>query len=65
MDASYKESVDYDPNSFENELRRIFGINQTARGQSEISMFGNKYPLKDAVKLFGAVEGYGAQEIKY
>ena len=65
LDASYKESVEYDPNSFTNELRRVFGINQIATGQSEISMFGNKYPLKDAVKLFGAVEGYGAQEIKY
>lgn len=65
LDASYKESVDYDPNSFTNELRRVFGINQVATGQSEISMFANKYPLKDAVKLFGAVEGYGAQEIKY
>jgi len=65
LDASYKESVDYDPNSFTNELRRVFGINQVATGQSEISMFANKYPLKDAIKLFGAVEGYGAQEIKY
>ena len=65
LDASYKESVDYDPNSFTNELRRVFGINQIETGQSEVSMFGNKYPLKDAIKLFGAVEGYGAQEIKY
>jgi len=29
-----------------------------------VDMFGNRYPLEDALKLFGAMAGKGAQDIK-
>ena len=33
-------------------------------GRSVVPMFANHYPVEDALKLFGAVEGYGAQQPK-
>jgi hypothetical protein len=29
-----------------------------------VSMYGNRYPYEKAFELFGAIKGYGAQEIK-
>ena len=31
---------------------------------TKVSMFANPYPYDSAVKFFGAVPGFGAQEIK-
>jgi len=28
---------------------------------NKVDMYANRYPLEDALKLFGAVEGFGAQ----
>ncbi|MFC1238433.1 right-handed parallel beta-helix repeat-containing protein [Treponema vincentii] len=64
LNAAYKEKTDYDPNSLANEFRRAMGMNQTMTVQTDVSMFANKYPQNDAVKLFGAVKGFGAQAIK-
>ncbi|UTC97225.1 DUF1565 domain-containing protein [Treponema denticola] len=64
LNATYKEKTDYDPNSPANEFRRAMGMNQTMTVQTDVSMFANKYPQDDAVKLFGAVKGFGAQAIK-
>ena len=62
LDVRYKEKTDLDENSPSNRLREMLG--QPKRGQitSQVSMYGNYYPLTDAVKLFGAVEGVGAQK---
>ena len=57
----YTEKVDYDPDSPANQFRRSFGINQTQTMTNKVDMFANRYPLDDALKLFGAVEGFGAQ----
>lgn len=62
--AAYTESTDYDPSSPMNQARRALGLNQVGKINSSVSMYGNRYLLKDAVKLFGAVKGYGAQNIK-
>ena len=64
LNVTYKEKTDYDPNSPANEFRRAMGMNQTMTVQTDVSMFANKYPQDDAVKLFGAVKGFGAQAIK-
>lgn len=64
LNATYKEKTDYDPNSPANEFRRAMGMNQTGKITSDVSMFANKYPQSDALKLFGAVSGFGAQAIK-
>jgi hypothetical protein len=60
----YSEKVDYDANSPANQFRRAFGMNQVATMTNKVDMYANRYPLEDARKLFGAVEGYGAQAIK-
>lgn len=61
--ASYKESSDYDPNSSVNQMRSMLGMNTVGTIHSSVSMFANKYPLADAIKLFGVVKGYGAQPV--
>ena len=31
---------------------------------NKVDMYGNRYPLEDALKLFGAAADYGARAIK-
>ena len=62
--ASYKESTDYNPNSAANTFRSAMGMNQVGTIQSSATMFANRYPWTEALKLFGAMNGYGAQIIK-
>lgn len=40
---------------------QAMGMNQTGTIQSKVTMLANRYPLEDAIKLFGAVEGFGAK----
>ncbi len=54
-------AMEYDPNSDWNQIRSILGLPQQATGTAKISFFANKYPWQESLKLFGAVEGYGAQ----
>ena len=64
LSATYTESTDYDPNSPANQFRSAMGMNQVGAITSKVSMYANKYPLDDAIKLFGAIDGYGAQKNK-
>jgi len=59
--ASYKETLDYDPNSSENQWARALGMNQQGKMNSSASMFMNKYPWKETLLLFGANSEAGAQ----
>ena len=61
LSATYSEKLSYDPNSSNNTFRQAMGMNMTGTMSSKASMFANHYPVEDALKLFGAVEGYGAQ----
>lgn len=61
LSATYKETVDYDENSPMNQFREALGLNKQGKISSEVSMYANKYPFADAIKLFGAVSGVGAQ----
>lgn len=61
INASYKETLSSDPNSPENQFRQAMGMNQTGKMTSSATMFANRYPFEDALKMFGAVSGYGAQ----
>ncbi|NLK66506.1 MAG: DUF1565 domain-containing protein [Campylobacteraceae bacterium] len=65
LNAVYTETTDYDPNSPANQIRSMFGLNQVGTMQSSASMFANRYPQDDALKLFGVVEDIGAQAINY
>jgi hypothetical protein len=62
--ASYKETTNVDPNSPANQFRQAMGMNTQGTMQSSASMFANRYPWRDALKFFGAMQGYGAQTIK-
>jgi hypothetical protein len=59
--ASYKETTDFNPNSPANVFRSAMGMNMMGTMQSSATMFANRYPWKEALQLFGAMEGYGAQ----
>ena len=61
LNATYTEKTDYDPNSPANVFRSALGINQRGTIQTKVSMYGNRYPLAEVYKLFGAVPGFGAQ----
>ena len=61
LKVRYSEEADYDPNSGVNQMRSALGLNQVGSIRSKVTMFANRYPLEDAVKLFGAVKGKGAQ----
>lgn len=61
LSATYNEQVDYDENSPMNQFRAALGLNKQGKISSTVSMYANKYPFDDAIKLFGAVSGVGAQ----
>jgi hypothetical protein len=61
LSARYSEQQDYDPNSSANVLREVMGMNKQGKLKTKVSMFGNKYPWKEALKLFGAIKNAGAQ----
>ena len=60
--ACYSESADFDPDSPANVLREVMGLPKRGKLASRVSMFANRYPLADALKLFGAQPKAGAQK---
>ena len=65
LNATYSEKTDFDPNSPANVFRSALGLNQRGTIQTKVSMYGNRYPLAEVYKLFGAVQGMGAQVPAY
>ncbi len=61
LSARYTEEEDYDPESPANLMREAVGLNKQGKLTTKVSMFGNRYLWEDALKLFGAVSGVGAQ----
>jgi hypothetical protein len=61
LSARYTETADYDPDSAANQIREMLGLNKQGKLTTAVSMFGNRYPWKKALELFGAVAGVGAQ----
>jgi hypothetical protein len=61
LSARYSEQADFDRNSQANQWRSAMGMNMQGTISSSVTMFGNKYPWREASKLFGNVSGYGAQ----
>ncbi len=54
--------TEYNPDSEMNQIREVLGQNKQATSTIDVTFFANKYPFKETLKLFGAVEGYGAQK---
>ena len=61
LSARYTEEEDYDPESPANLMRELFGLNKQGKLTTSVTMCGNRYPWKEALKLFGALDGVGAQ----
>jgi hypothetical protein len=61
LNARYSEQTDLDRNSPANQWRSMLGMNLQGTMTSQVTMFANKYPWKDALLLFGNVNNCGAQ----
>ena len=61
LNARYAEQTDLDRNSPANMWRSMLGMNLQGTMTSSVTMFCNKYPWKEAINLFGNVNGFGAQ----
>jgi hypothetical protein len=62
LSARYSEEEDYDPESPANVMREVMGLNKQGTLTTSVTMFGNRYPWKEALELFGALNGVGAQK---
>ena len=58
------QTSSFNPNSSINQFRNALGMNMQGNETVRVSMYGNRYPFEKAFELFGAVNGYGAQEIR-
>ena len=63
LSMKYSEKATLDAGKL-NALRQAVGLPMQGTIVSKVDMFGNRYPLEDALKLFGAMSGKGAQVIK-
>lgn len=61
LNARYSEQTDFDRNSPSNQWRSALGMNMQGTMSSSVTMFCNRYPWRDAMNLFGNVQGCGAQ----
>ena len=58
------QTSSFNPNSSLNTFRAALGMNMQGTETVRVSMYGNRYPFEKVFDLFGAVNGYGAQNIK-
>ncbi|MBR1587179.1 MAG: hypothetical protein IJ658_02530 [Kiritimatiellae bacterium] len=63
LSMKYSEKATLDAGKL-NAFRQAVGLPQQGTIVSKVDMFGNRYPLEDALRLFGAMAGKGAQDIK-
>jgi len=61
LNARYSEKTDFNPDSPANVWRELMGLNKQGKMTSSVSMFANRYPLNQALILFGAIKDHGAQ----
>ncbi len=60
LNARYSEETDLDRESPANMWRSMLGMNLTGTIDTSVTMFGNRYPWKDALSMFGAADSVGA-----
>ena len=63
LSMKYSEKASLDAGKL-NAFRQAVGLPMQGTIVSKVDMFGNRYPLEDALKLFGAMAGKGAQDIR-
>ena len=64
LSARYSEQADYDANSPANQFREAMGLNKRGKLTTQVSMFANRYPAAEALKLFGGMADAGAQAVQ-
>ncbi len=62
LNARYGETADFNPDSPANVLREVMGLPKQGKLNTQVSMFANRYPFQDALKLFGAPGKAGAKK---
>ena len=62
LNARYSETADFNADSPANVLREVMGLPKQGKLVTQVSMFANRYPLADALKLFAAAIRTGAQK---
>ena len=60
LSMKYSEKTKLDPGKC-NALRSVLGLPLQGTITTTCDMYANRYPLEDALKLFGAVKDFGAQ----
>lgn len=60
LSMKYSEKTKLDPGKC-NALRSVLGLPLQGTIKTKCDMYANRYPMEDALKLFGAVKTYGAQ----
>ena len=63
LSMKHSESTKLDEGAC-NALRGVLGLPLQGTITTVCDMYANRYPLEDALKLFGAIDGKGAQSIK-
>lgn len=61
INATYKEQTSLDRDAPVNQWRATLGMPLVGSISTDVSMFANRYPRADALGLFGAAPGVGAQ----
>ena len=64
LNSRYTEQADFNPDSPANQFREIMGLNKQGKLTSRVTMYGNRYPWKASLDLFGSVNSYGTQSFK-
>jgi hypothetical protein len=64
LNATSTETTSVDYNSSANTFRQAMGMNLTGTMNTKVSMYANRYPWREALKFFGAMQGYGAQGVE-
>lgn len=54
-------TASYDPQSAGNRLLETFGLNKKGTETNRVTMYGNRYSVEKAIKLFGTINKYGPQ----
>lgn len=60
LSMKYSEKTKLDPGKC-NALRSVLGLPLQGTIKTKIDMYANRYPMEDALKLFGAIKDFGAQ----
>jgi len=65
INLTYGECSSFDRDSGANQWRSMLGMPMQGTMKSTCSMWANRYPWEEALEMFGAMPGFGAQKPTY